>query len=175
MTEFPQELRHYCRNPRCKMKMPVPVESEHRAFCCRGCYEQFYAKHCRVCQVSLPPAAANAWNRKVCKKSKCRNALANNRDAFTWVRPMLPDRSPERPSENPHFTGLSKPPQSWVWAPLSEDGDFELLTGRGRQLARVRREGDLWWVAYPRCHPEPPLESLKAASRRALSLGAGAL
>jgi hypothetical protein len=35
-------LRHRCRNPRCKLKLSAPVENEHHAFCCRGCYVSFY-------------------------------------------------------------------------------------------------------------------------------------
>jgi hypothetical protein len=45
-----QSLRHYCRNPRCRMKLQAPVENEHRAFCCRGCFESFYRSRCLVCE-----------------------------------------------------------------------------------------------------------------------------
>jgi len=38
-------LRHYCRNPRCRSKLPDPVENTREAFCCRGCYRQFYRSH----------------------------------------------------------------------------------------------------------------------------------
>ena len=34
------ELRHRCRNPRCRMKLPTPIDNLHRAFCTRGCYER---------------------------------------------------------------------------------------------------------------------------------------
>jgi hypothetical protein len=32
------KTKHYCRNPRCRSRLPEPVENEHRAFCTRGCY-----------------------------------------------------------------------------------------------------------------------------------------
>jgi hypothetical protein len=47
------QLRHRCRNPRCRLKLPAPVEIEHRALCCRGCYESFYLTRCRVCERDL--------------------------------------------------------------------------------------------------------------------------
>ena len=50
MTEFPQDLRHYCRNPRCRSKLPSPVSNLREAFCTRGCYESFHLKRCRVCE-----------------------------------------------------------------------------------------------------------------------------
>ena len=50
MTDFTQTLRHYCRNPRCRSKLPSPVSNPREAFCTRGCYESFHLKHCRVCE-----------------------------------------------------------------------------------------------------------------------------
>jgi hypothetical protein len=35
MTEFAEDLRHHCRNPRCRMKLTAPVVNPHRAFCTR--------------------------------------------------------------------------------------------------------------------------------------------
>jgi hypothetical protein len=48
-----------------------------------------------------------------------------------------------------------------------DDEDYELLDAQGKMVARVRQEGDRWWVARPRCFPEPPLEPLDAARCRA--------
>jgi hypothetical protein len=53
MTDFAVELRHRCRNPHCRSKLPEPVSNERDAFCCRGCYESFYLHRCRVCEKSL--------------------------------------------------------------------------------------------------------------------------
>jgi hypothetical protein len=53
MSEFTQKLRHFCRNTRCRMKLREPVGSEREAFCCRGCYESFYLRRCRVCGKAL--------------------------------------------------------------------------------------------------------------------------
>jgi hypothetical protein len=46
-------FRHRCRNPHCRSKLKVPVENEHRAFCCRGCYSSFYRSRCLVCEEQM--------------------------------------------------------------------------------------------------------------------------
>jgi hypothetical protein len=64
----------------------------------------------------------------------------------------------------------------WSWQRLSgEDQDYELLDGQGKVVARVRQEGSHWWVAYPRCTPDPPLETLEEARARAISLALASL
>jgi len=45
--------RKRCRNQRCRMKLPMPVENEHHAFCTRACFESFYRSRCRVCETDL--------------------------------------------------------------------------------------------------------------------------
>jgi transcription antitermination factor NusG len=73
MTEFVEEVRHRCRHQRCRMKLPAPVSNPREAFCCRGCYGSFYLRRCLVCEGAIERTTAN---RKICKKPKCRNALA---------------------------------------------------------------------------------------------------
>ena len=53
MTEFKQELGHYCRNPKCRSKLPEPVANEREAFCARGCHSGFYRKRCLVCEAPM--------------------------------------------------------------------------------------------------------------------------
>jgi hypothetical protein len=45
-----------------------------------------------------------------------------------------------------------------------------LLDRSDRQVARIRQEGPLYWVSYPWCLPEPPLEGADEARHRAVSL-----
>ena len=72
MVEFPQEFRHYCRNPKCSMKLPKPVESERDAFCTKGCYRQFYRFRCLICE---EPMERKTETQLICGKRRCRNAL----------------------------------------------------------------------------------------------------
>jgi hypothetical protein len=58
---------------------------------------------------------------------------------------------------------------------LSDEGDWELFNAQGKQVARVSVEAGEYWVAHPRCFPEPPLETLEEAARRAVSLAVAAL
>jgi hypothetical protein len=71
MVDFDNQTRKRCRH--CTMKLPEPVANEREAFCTRGCYKSFYLHRCIVCEKAIERTTAN---RKICKKSKCRNALA---------------------------------------------------------------------------------------------------
>ena len=44
MTEFAAETRYYCRNPKCRSKLPKPVSNEGEAFCARGCHTAFLSQ-----------------------------------------------------------------------------------------------------------------------------------
>ena len=72
MIEFTQQLRHYCRYPRCRSKLPKPVANEREAFCARGCHSAFYRKRCLVCE--QPMEQPKRGLRIICKKAKCKNA-----------------------------------------------------------------------------------------------------
>jgi hypothetical protein len=79
MTEKPtghsqtgeEYTRHYCRNPKCRSKLPKPVSNEREAFCARGCHTAFYRKRCLVCE---GPIERNRDDQKICRKAKCRSA-----------------------------------------------------------------------------------------------------
>ena len=83
MTDFAVELRHYCRNPKCRTKLTIPVDNPHRAFCCRGCYGRFFARHCRVCEAEVP--YREGAEGRICKRSKCRNAVKSRPEAWGWI------------------------------------------------------------------------------------------
>jgi hypothetical protein len=73
MSTFEQEVRHRCRNPRCRMRLPKPVVNPREAFCTRGCHSSFYRKRCLVCE---KPMERRTETQLICGKRKCRNALA---------------------------------------------------------------------------------------------------
>jgi hypothetical protein len=72
MTEFKTETRTYCRNPKCRMKLPTPVSNPREAFCTPGCYRGFYRTRCLICEEAFE---RKNEARKVCGKRKCRNTL----------------------------------------------------------------------------------------------------
>src|SRR6516165_10079785 len=65
-------LRHYCRNPRCRMKLPKPVSNDREAFCSRGCHARFFRTRCRVCEGPIEQPAHGT--RLICNKAQCKNA-----------------------------------------------------------------------------------------------------
>jgi hypothetical protein len=71
VTDFKEtEMRKKCRH--CRMRLPTPTSNEREAFCCNGCYGSFYLHRCLVCEKAIERTTAN---RKICKRSKCRNTL----------------------------------------------------------------------------------------------------
>jgi hypothetical protein len=73
MTDFITEVRHRCRNPRCRSKLPTPVVNEREAFCARGCHTSFYLHRCLVCERAIEQPKRG--RRLICKKAKCKRAL----------------------------------------------------------------------------------------------------
>jgi hypothetical protein len=83
MDFAPQELRHLCRNPRCRSKLPEPVTNPRDAFCARGCSTGFYRTRCRVCEEKFE---RKNDREHVCSRRKCRNAFSNRRGDFFGSR-----------------------------------------------------------------------------------------
>lgn len=71
MVEFIDQERQRCR--KCKSKLPVPTGNDREAFCCRGCYEQWYRKRCRACECSIEQPKTGG-QRALCKRPKCKSA-----------------------------------------------------------------------------------------------------
>jgi hypothetical protein len=84
MSRKPDAGRHYCRNPRCGMKLPQIAQLDSRAFCCRGCHDSFYLHRCLVCEDALPPVAPGRTRRKLCRKAKCKAAFQRFGHLYTW-------------------------------------------------------------------------------------------
>jgi hypothetical protein len=125
MTEFAPKVRHYCRNPKCRSKLPAPVTNEREAFCCRGCYTQFYRRRCVICE---QPMERKTERQKICGKRRCINALQAAKglgryhvaidtvsppkkvDSIGSKLPLRTDRAPAKPAGE-HWSG--------TWATLS--------------------------------------------------------
>ena len=91
LTDFTAELRHRCRNPRCRSKLPAPVANAREAFCARGCHGAFYRARCLVCEGTIEQPRRGT--RLICKKAKCKNAWRTGLD-HAYVDGLLAD--PER-------------------------------------------------------------------------------
>lgn len=83
MTEFAEDLRHHCRNPRCRMKLIAPAVNPHKAFCTRGCHSSFYLKRCLVCENDKP--AGSTARRKLCRRPKCEGRYRKNSAHYSFL------------------------------------------------------------------------------------------
>jgi hypothetical protein len=115
-------VRHRCRNTRCGAKLKIPVANRRAAFCCKGCAQQFYRRHCLVCGVQFTRKATE--RRRVCWRSKCQYEFKHHpgsyfSDAYpiaeqglkTEVRPSSTGTS-DNASRSAHSTGLKSGPKS---------------------------------------------------------------
>ena len=83
MTDFTQTRRHYCRNPRCRSKLPSPVSNPREAFCTRGCHSSCYLKRCLVCENDKP--AGSTARRKLCRRPKCEGRYRKNSAHYSFL------------------------------------------------------------------------------------------
>ena len=95
MTDFSEtKLRHYCRNPKCRSRLPAPVSNERKAFCTRGCHDSFYRHRCVVCE---EPMERKTERQLVCGKRKCRNALQARSGLGRYQLPSYVISPPKKP------------------------------------------------------------------------------
>ena len=99
MTDFVEKVRHQCRNPRCRSKLPAPVTNPRKAFCTRGCYASFYRKRCLICECEME---RKTERQLICGKRRCRDAL----QARIGLGRYLPTSACVSPLENPIKMGI---------------------------------------------------------------------
>jgi hypothetical protein len=173
-------LRHRCRNQHCRLKLPVPVENEHHAFCCRGCYDRFHHTRCRVCEADLRKQGRRGdAGRLYCRPPKnCRS------EAQRWPEKYDYGLRADFPTTNvrsAHSTGLKsairddRPPfrclAHWWWGGDPENGDHSLYDKDGLTIARFVLEVDgRYHLRTPVAHPHMSWTDLDEAKRRAESL-----
>jgi hypothetical protein len=132
-------MRDYCRNPKCRMRLPAPVSNEREAFCTRGCYNSFYLRRCRVCEGRIEQPKCTT--RLICKKSKCRNAWAARAGFGRYAEASGRDGSQKVPV-NSGSTSASEPvEQGWkqIAGPALTLSQFHCATRGGGAMGEVRR------------------------------------
>ena len=125
MTEFVETaMRKFCRNPRCRSKLPTPVSNEREAFCAKGCYNAFYRKHSSVCEAAIEQPKRG--ERILCKRPKCRTAW-DAKSGFGRYAPFGAESIAEVPANQ---AVLSAPkPGSWrIIAGPSANSQFRAAT-----------------------------------------------
>jgi hypothetical protein len=72
-------IRRRCRNPRCSSKLKRETDRLRDAFCCAGCFEQYYGKVCLVCERPMRPKAAQ---QRFCS-NRCRSTFRRHPERFS--------------------------------------------------------------------------------------------
>jgi hypothetical protein len=128
---FETQLRHHCR--RCRLKLEEPVENRRSAFCCRGCYRQFFAKRCLVCEKEMERTAGH---QKICGSVACRreyrDIVAHRIEGKFGAKPQCASDGAS-PSANPikkiGVCGPEKTDRPWhVVAGALSDTELRLAT-----------------------------------------------
>jgi hypothetical protein len=164
------EARHFCRNPRCRMKLPAPVENLHKAFCTRGCHESFYLSRCLVCEDQMIRKRSN--QRIKSGHGKCSAEYQRFPHVYDFRGPT-PAISNESLAEA-HSTGLQTRPsrhrslRHWRWH--SEDVEHELRDAAGTLLARLESNAGRHRLTHPRTTPILSWPDLEEAKHRAESM-----
>jgi hypothetical protein len=130
-------MRHYCRNPKCRMRLPVPVSNEREAFCTRGCYSSFYLHRCRVCEGRIEQPKCTT--RLICKKSKCRNAWEARSGFGRYAEASSRDSSQKVPVNS--GSASASDPVGWrqIAGPALTPNQFHCATLGGSAMDEVRR------------------------------------
>jgi hypothetical protein len=168
--------RVYCRNSRCRTKLPVPTDNEHKAFCSPYCYNQFFHWKCAVCEDPIP-RGRHSKPRKCCRKPKCRHAYKRFHAVYSapdWGASKLSSwgssQSIEPDSKNPCGTGAffgDRSVQGWRW---ETSGAGHRLFFHDRHLATIEGvEGD-WSITWPATIPVQGAATLEAARKKAIEV-----
>jgi hypothetical protein len=152
------ELRHYCRNLRCRSKLTAPVENHHHAFCCRGCHESFYLNRCRVCEKPLRKYGGRDAGRRYCRPPNDCKA-----EARKWPQKYeYGPRGAFSPSnaKSAHSAGLKtadgrdrKCLIHWRWGDPDSGGDHSLYDVEGLTVGRLVLDGGCYHLRTPLTRP----------------------
>src|SRR5262249_51925707 len=170
------KTRHYCRNLRCRSKLPAPVENEHHAFCCRGCHAGFYRSRCLVCEDQMKRKRSD--QRIKSGHGKC--SAEYRRFPRVYDLPQRSDPMVGISNVNlaeAHFTGTFSGPigerphhralRHWSWH--SDEVEHEFRNADGMPLARIESNAGRHRLTHPHTTPILSWADLGEAKRHAES------
>jgi hypothetical protein len=168
-------LRVRCRNLRCRSKLPIPTENDHKAFCSAYCYNQFFHWKCAVCEREIP-RGRHSKPRKCCRKPDCRNRYRLFPETYSppeWAaKPSMGGRSQssEPDSKNPCGTEAffgDKSVRDWRWE--TSNGEHHLFF-HDRHAATVSGVEGNWKIVYPITIPVQGTPTLEAGRKLAVNV-----
>jgi hypothetical protein len=142
-------IRRRCRNPRCIAKLKRETDRPRDAFCCAGCFEQYFRTICLVCE---RPMRQKAAQQRFCS-NRCRSTFRRHPEQF-WSRFTPPARgvadATRKALGSAHSTGLKtgtkrgRPPR--IVAGPGTDLDPINLAIDAEAFAHVRRLNHRHWA-----------------------------
>src|SRR5262249_43364250 len=168
-------IRHYCRNLKCRSKLPAPIENVRKAFCCRSCHSAFYRTRCLVCEkdIRTDPLTGKKrkWSsRKFCGR-KCNAEARRFPHVYAWGLPDPVRRTSDlRSAHSTRLISALANDRGWRWWGGDGDGDHSLYDRDGLTIARVVLEdGGRYHLRTPVTIPRQAWASLDEARRGAES------
>ena len=148
-----ENLRHYCRNPQCRAKLPVPVSNDREAFCSRGCHAAFFRTRCRVCERRIEQPAGGG-TRLICNRAKCKSAWRTGFDLGRYPTLKNVKSIQEVPVTKGPKVGISDDRASWrviaAGAPISADQYHSAIVGAAEAIAAADRSNAAHWARWGR-------------------------
>jgi hypothetical protein len=143
-------VRRRCRNPRCGGKLRAETDNPRNAFCCRGCFEQYYRKLCLVCE---RPLRRKAEQQRFCSP-KCKFQFRRHQARFLgkWGPPLptLPGAQRTPPTSARKLglktdTKRDRPPRI-VAGPAADLHPLNFLPLDPEVAERNRRTNAAYWI-----------------------------
>jgi hypothetical protein len=98
-------LRVRCRNLRCRSKLPIPTDNEHKAFCSPYCRNQFYFWKCAVCEEPIQKGRRRKQPDH-CHRRDCRLNFRRFPETYLFAETTPDSPTCNYGSGSAHFTGL---------------------------------------------------------------------
>jgi len=165
-------LRHYCRNLRCRSKLPAPVENTHFAFCTPGCHASFYRSRCLVCEEPMRRKRESQRVKSGHKKCEAEYRKFPHAFSFPLSRAKISDEGLRSADKTGVKFGLKGHPptahclREWWWGGDGE-GDHSLYDRDGLTIARIVLVDGRYHLRAPVAIPRQSWASLEEAKRGA--------
>jgi hypothetical protein len=147
-----ENLRHRCRNPQCRVKLPAPVTNARDAFCCCGCHASFFRTRCRVCEAPIKQPARGT--RLICNRAKCKSVWRAGLGLGRYPTPSRAESIREVPVNKGPKVGSSDDRASWLVvaarAPISANQYHCAIVGAAGGIAAADRSNAAHWARSER-------------------------
>jgi hypothetical protein len=130
--------------------LAAPVSNDREAFCCCGCYTNFFRTRCRVCEAPIEQPTRGGV-RFTCNKAKCKRAWRADLGLGRYHTPKNANSIQERPVNKGPKVGVSDDrASSWrvtaAGAPISANQYHCATVGAAEAIAAADRSNAALWA-----------------------------